>query len=582
MNSLRMTAALCAAAALAAASAYGATSSERYADAKAAEARVQAVQAARELVVAATNGIPALIAASRERAFTDATNHVGRVDAAVLAAANAASTARTAADQAYTKATNALDRASAAASGLAGEATARAAGDAEATAKADSALLAAAAAQSKADAAKTNADLALEGLATKQNALVAGDNITINGTRISANVSDSYLPVVGGTLSGSLLFETYGTGIGSSEHGWLAYISDGKWKIPQLSSYADREEVLDIVSRLPPAPVDWPAVTNAAANVVTNVLNPSVLRPGHEIEVHGKIDATTLWVRHDDSKPAAERTTGIRFDVDGQSSSPEFRVDPETLTPRWGMPSTGVFEDFVLQTRLENSFNLLYGLIGELAEGAMGVEGEQSVSNDFSIVAGGRALLERPQWLDGWLVSVDDVNATTVEADSMVVGFLNFDTVTSIGQEDGRLVQLVLNGQEPESVPFAMQPEVDALSARVESDHQDTLYTMTSATAYTARTNSVQYIDLTGLGTLTISPPPAVQGRVRDWLVYVFAEADKTDALTFGDFASLLAADASATNKTLKAGVTMFAFSEIASGRFVVGRQELTDVTPAP
>lgn len=216
--------------------------------------------------------------------------------------------------------------------------------------------------------------------------------------------------------------------------------------------------------------------------------------------------------------------------------------------------------------------------------GRMSLTGPNGVDETWSLEwAGAFSIIE---FLDSnWMFHGSAENAYYAQSASMMPVAGSYDGATVSDDLDGKLRMRFFRSDDGQSQDVegwsATMSDVSALSARVESDHQDSMYTMTSATAYTARTNSVQYIDLTGLGSLTISPPPAVQGRVRDWLVYVFAEADKTDALTFGDFASLLAADASATNRTLKAGVTMFSFSEIASGRFVVGRQELTDVTPA-
>ena len=101
-----------------------------------------------------------------------------------------------------------------------------------------------------------------------------------------------------------------------------------------------------------------------------------------------------------------------------------------------------------------------------------------------------------------------------------------------------------------------------SLSTTVESYHLDRFYTLASRTSYQAAGNSVQYITLAaGTTSLSITPPTAVSGRVRDWVVYLFPAANVT--LSFASSAHWYASDTDGVKSAASGKITKFAFSEI-------------------
>jgi len=83
---------------------------------------------------------------------------------------------------------------------------------------------------------------------------------------------------------------------------------------------------------------------------------------------------------------------------------------------------------------------------------------------------------------------------------------------------------------------------------------------------------SVQYVQLTGLGDLTIAAPTRTYDAARDFVVYVYT--DGTNHLNLAALDHIKAADDAATN-ACEVGFTMLMFTELTTNIWVVGRQNL-------
>lgn len=99
--------------------------------------------------------------------------------------------------------------------------------------------------------------------------------------------------------------------------------------------------------------------------------------------------------------------------------------------------------------------------------------------------------------------------------------------------------------------------------------------TYAATNAVVALNQSVQYAVASGTE-IAITPPSAVDGGVRDWVLYLNGTAET--ALDLSAFSGLLAADAAYTNAVASNVVTVLYFSEITNGVFHLSRQELTPV----
>lgn len=108
------------------------------------------------------------------------------------------------------------------------------------------------------------------------------------------------------------------------------------------------------------------------------------------------------------------------------------------------------------------------------------------------------------------------------------------------------------------------------------------LYSLRTASAYSAASNAVQYVTLPSTASaLQISQPPAAAGRVRDWVVYVMAAKDVT--VSYDATAHWYSPDAGGAKAVKASTLTAMYFSEIGNNadgkpQFAVSLHELEEV----
>ena len=108
------------------------------------------------------------------------------------------------------------------------------------------------------------------------------------------------------------------------------------------------------------------------------------------------------------------------------------------------------------------------------------------------------------------------------------------------------------------------------------------LYSLRTASSYTAASNAVQYVTLPSTASaLQISHPPAAVGRVRDWVVYVMAAKDVT--VSYAATAHWYSPDAGGAKAVKASTLTAMYFSEIGNNadgkpQFAVSLHELEEV----